>query len=278
MMAPHAGLERRVLAALEASPPRIPVVLGGCGTGRTTALHALVDRLGREQCQYIDVERAASTPERFFGAVVVRVAVCAAVRVRARRARRARRSSHTLAYFNRARADDRPATFLLDEVLELRTFESFPGLRHVLRELVQALSESGNRFVLTSRYVVARASAAARRRGALRSDPPAAALDHRSVGDGAADGRHAGGGSRGLSRTIQALSDGRASYVRAHQRSRPRRRRPRRRSDLRAHGAAHVRRRRSPRGAAIATSCGCTARAATARSRRFSRSSRTKSR
>ena len=28
MMAPHVGLERRVLAALEATPPRIPVLLG----------------------------------------------------------------------------------------------------------------------------------------------------------------------------------------------------------------------------------------------------------
>ena len=69
MMAPHAGLERRVLAALEATPARIPVVIGGCGTGRTTLLHALADRMGRDQCQYIDVERAASTPERFHQAV-----------------------------------------------------------------------------------------------------------------------------------------------------------------------------------------------------------------
>src|SRR5689334_25365738 len=69
MMAPHAGLERRVLAALEATPARIPVVIGGCGTGRTTLLHALADRMGRDQCQYIDVERAASTPERFHHAV-----------------------------------------------------------------------------------------------------------------------------------------------------------------------------------------------------------------
>jgi len=64
-MAPHAGLERRVIAALEATPARIPVVIGGCGTGRTTLLHALADRMGRDQCQYVDVERAASTPERF---------------------------------------------------------------------------------------------------------------------------------------------------------------------------------------------------------------------
>ena len=70
MMAPHAGLERRVLAALEATPSRIPVVLGGCGSGRTTLLHGLADRLGRGACQYIDVERAASTPERFHRAVI----------------------------------------------------------------------------------------------------------------------------------------------------------------------------------------------------------------
>ena len=38
-------------------------------------------------------------------------------------------------------------------MLELRTFESFPGLRHVLRETMDALAASGNRFVLTSRYV-----------------------------------------------------------------------------------------------------------------------------
>ena len=69
MMAPHVGLERRVLAALDATPPRIPVLLGGCGSGRTTALHALADRLGREECQYVDVERAASTPERFHAAL-----------------------------------------------------------------------------------------------------------------------------------------------------------------------------------------------------------------
>ncbi len=69
MMAPHAGLERRVVASLDAVPSRIPVVLGGCGTGRTTVLHVLAERLGNEQCQYIDVERSASTPERFLHAV-----------------------------------------------------------------------------------------------------------------------------------------------------------------------------------------------------------------
>jgi hypothetical protein len=58
-----------------------------------------------------------------------------------------------LAFFARARTGSgEPATFLLDEALELRTFESFPGLRQALHELVDSLASGGNRFVLTSRY------------------------------------------------------------------------------------------------------------------------------
>ena len=132
MMAPHAGLERRVLAALDATPPRIPVVIGGCGSGRTTLLHALNDRMGRDQCQYVDVERAASTPERFHQAFAaaspftVNGASAAAPQDAASSARAA--FDRTLGLIGRARArNDAPATFLFDEVLELRTFESFPA-------------------------------------------------------------------------------------------------------------------------------------------------------
>jgi hypothetical protein len=214
MMAPHAGLERRVVAALDATPPRIPVVLGGCGTGRTTALHALNERLGREDCQYIDVERAASTPERFHRAVTSASPFPhpegAAVPRSAREA-----FDFTVAYFSRPRDGNQPATFLLDEVLELRTFESFPGLRHVLRELLQSLADSGNRFVLTSRYVT-------RANRLLRDGSPRFEVIHLPaltaaevismlppMGDAAAEDRDF------LGRTIQALSDGRAAYVHA---------------------------------------------------------------
>ena len=214
MMAPHAGLERRVVAALEATPPRIPVILGGCGTGRTTALHALVERLGHEDCQYIDVERAASTPERFFAAVTASSPFAPTSTDDGPSSARDA-FDHTLAHFARARGLDRPAVFLLDEVLELRTFESFPGLRHVLRELLQALQESGNRFVLTSRYI-ARAHRLLRDASgrfevihlpSLSSSEVNAMLP--SMGETSADDREY------LSRTIQALTDGRASYVRA---------------------------------------------------------------
>ena len=69
MNGPQAGFERRVQGALEATPSRIPVILGGCGTGRTSMLQRLRDRMGRGAVQYLDVERCASTPERFLTAV-----------------------------------------------------------------------------------------------------------------------------------------------------------------------------------------------------------------
>lgn len=215
MMAPHEGLERRVLAALEASPARIPVVLGGCGTGRTTLLHALADRLGRGQCQYIDVERAASTPERFHRAISADSPFLppAAPAPEPGSAREA--FDRTLRLLTRPAPGDRPATFLLDEVLELRTFESFPGLRHVQRELLQALAESANRFVLTSRYV-ARAHRLLRDAGSRFEVIHLPALSAAEVtgmlpplGETSAEDREF------LGRAIQALTDGRAAYVRA---------------------------------------------------------------
>ncbi|MDH4065544.1 MAG: hypothetical protein OEW19_14185, partial [Acidobacteriota bacterium] len=213
MMAPHDGLERRVLSVLDGSPGRIAVVLGGCGTGRTTLLHALADRLGRSECQYLDVERSASTPERFHRAVAaVSPFPSGAPLPDPTSAREA--FERTLRLLSRP-AGDRPATFLLDEILELRTFESFPGLRHVLRDTIDALAASGNRFVLTSRYV-------ARAHRLLRDAPARFEIIHLPalspaevsamlppMGDTPADDRDF------LGRTIQALTDGRAAYVRA---------------------------------------------------------------
>ena len=70
------------------------------------------------------------------------LALPGAGRDRRRATRRARRSTRC-SPSSRARAAVRatPVTFLLDEVLEFRTFENFPGLRHVLRDLVAGLSQ-----------------------------------------------------------------------------------------------------------------------------------------
>src|SRR6476661_8252501 len=152
MLTPRNTLARRVTLALDAA--RIPVLVGGCGSGRTTVLRLLRERIGgRTAVQHIDVERTATTPERFLHAVTAvspfPVSDAAAHAAGARAA-----FDETLAFFARARTPaSEPATFLLDELLELRTFESFPGLRRVLHECIDGLSLSGNRFVLTSRYV-----------------------------------------------------------------------------------------------------------------------------
>src|SRR5204862_229241 len=151
MLTPRTILARRVTAALDASPSRIPVLLGGCGSGRTTLLQQLRERIGRTVAQYIDVERTATTPERFFRAVtavsVFPVGDAAAAAGSARIAFDA-----TIGLFSRAKtAASGPATFLLDEFLELRTFESFPGLRRVLYDFADGLATSSNHFVLTRR-------------------------------------------------------------------------------------------------------------------------------
>jgi hypothetical protein len=230
-------LERRVLAALDGSSgngPRIPVVLGGCGSGRTSLLLRLRDLIGRNLSQYIDVERIATTPERFLEAVrgsspFPGLAVYAPAGGTEPGARDA--FDATLAFLDTARAPGMaPATFLLDEFLELRTFESFPGLRTVLRDLLGALASSGNRFVLTSRYV-------ARAHRLLRDAPsqfeiihvaPLTASEIRAT----LPGTHADDHVRGvrgsgepeeeverhrdeLARLVQTLSDGRPSYARA---------------------------------------------------------------
>jgi hypothetical protein len=219
MMIPERpALERRLLTALDGSVgPRIPVVLGGCGTGRTSLLLRLRDLIGRSTTQYIDVERVATTPERFLSTIRDASPFPAhpygAANVSEGSARDA--FDATLAFLDTARAvGDTPATFLLDEFLELRTFESFPGLRRVLHDLVDGLGTSGNRYVLTSRYT-ARALRLLRDRSArfeVLHIPPVTAED--TIDILGPTGR-AGVDSEFVARTVHALADGRPSYVRA---------------------------------------------------------------
>ena len=224
-------LERRVLAALDGSSgagPRIPVVLGGCGSGRTSLLLRLRDLIGRSQSQYVDVERIATTPERFLQALRESAPFPAHAYGQAAEPGARDAFDAALAFLDTARAPGTaPATFLLDEFLELRTFESFPGLRTVLRDLIGVLASSGNRFVLTSRYV-------ARAHRLLRDAParfeiihvaPLSAADVRATLPGTHDDHHVRGSDEAedeverqrddLARLVQVLSGGRPSYARA---------------------------------------------------------------
>jgi hypothetical protein len=219
MTGPRAGFERRVQSALEASPSRIPVILGGCGTGRTALLARIAERAGRGAAQCVDVERCATTPERFLQAVTSSSPF--AWHAADRTPPNAREAFDALlAFFDTARAPGgEPCVFLLDEVLELRTFESFPGLRHVLRDLLEALAASPNRFVLTTRYV-ARAHRLLRDATARFEVMHVPALEPSDVTELLApafngyeqmptDDRDY------LGRAVQALTDGRTAYVRA---------------------------------------------------------------
>src|SRR5262245_22904389 len=211
MITQRTALARRVTAALDASPSRIPVLLGGCGSGRTTVLQQLRERLGRTSTQYIDVERTATTPERWLKAIVAAspFPVTDLSRPGARPSFEA-----ALDFFSRARtAASEPASFLLDEFLELRTFESFPGLRRVLYDFIDGLSASGNRFVLTSRYV-ARSLRLLRDRSSRFEVIHVPTLTAEDVADilgpaSAPDAQEADF----LTRTVLALADGRPAYV-----------------------------------------------------------------
>ena len=224
MLTPRTTLARRVTAALDTSPSRIPVLLGGCGSGRTTLLRQLRDRIGRTSVQHIDVERTATTPERFLRAVTAvapfPITDAAPASANARAAFDA-----TLGFLGRARtpAGD-PATFFLDEFLELRTFESFPGLRRVLHDCLDGLAASGNRFVLTSRYV-ARALRLLRDRTSRFEviDMPALSIEDTldilgpltAAAGPPSDAPQDPQEADYLARTVNALADGRPAYVRA---------------------------------------------------------------
>lgn len=160
MIIERPALERRVAASLEAG--RIPVVLGGCGSGRTSLLLRLAGLLGPARSQYLDLSAAATTPERCLSAVIgataFRSAGAHASRPDSGRASAAIDSPRAafdalMATFDESTTlDGHRVTFLLDEILDVRTFESFPGLRHVQREVVARLAESPNQFVLSSRF------------------------------------------------------------------------------------------------------------------------------
>src|SRR5262245_49281788 len=112
MIVERPSVERRVLDSLEAS--RIPVILGGDGTGRTSLRLRLATLVGSPG-QYLDLSAAASTPERCFTAIhaAVNGASSATPPASPREAFDA-----LMALFDHASSDGKVATFLIDEFLE----------------------------------------------------------------------------------------------------------------------------------------------------------------
>jgi hypothetical protein len=146
-------VDARLVAALHAQPPRIPVLVGGDGCGRTCLLRRVQATLGTRRAQYVDLERITSTPERFAAILAAHSPFdipAAPPEQPGARAGLAR----ALAFFAGARAaGGGPAVFLLDEWLEWRVFEHFPGLKTALADILAGLAVSPNRFALATRYV-----------------------------------------------------------------------------------------------------------------------------
>jgi hypothetical protein len=220
LTASRPALERRILAAVDASPSRIPVVLGDFRTGRTQLLARVRERLGRTQCQQIDLERAATTPERFYQSITK----ASPFRVPPRSEPASPREAFdaVLAFLDQSRigGGNEPATFLLDELLELRTFESFPGLRTALWDLLKTLANSANRFVLTTRYIsrAHRLLRDATSRFEVIHVPPLSGAEMHdlllSIDGGRAMLRD-DAASQPLVRSVGALADGRVGYAQA---------------------------------------------------------------
>ena len=211
MIVERPSLERRILGALDAG--RIPVVLGGCGTGRTSVLLRLERLIGGTRAQYLDLAAAATTPERCFTAVRAISRLQPPSPPASPGSARAAFDS-LLTLFDEARgADGKAGTFLLDEVLDVRTFESFPGLRHVQRELVSRLAASPSGFVLASRFTARghRLLRDAPARFEVVHAPPLEAQDVVGLALLFDGGRREWASH--IAPVLTALTDGRAAYV-----------------------------------------------------------------
>lgn len=147
----------RVLTVLRAPTPGIPLLLGGCGSGRTRLLHDVAAQVSAETMPvYLDVERLATTPEQCYRSLLRHVRVAEGPEAPPAPASlgcpRDAFSAILLLLTSSRAPSGRRFTFLLDEVLDLRTFESFPGLKRLLSEMGTALGRSENAFVLASRF------------------------------------------------------------------------------------------------------------------------------
>jgi hypothetical protein len=211
------ALEARLIEAIDGGASPAAVIAGPCGSGRTALLLRLRERLGPGRCQYVDVQRVATTPERFLRALVSS-SPFALDGVTLDRAPASPRSAFdaTLQFLQAAHAPGgAPAIFLLDEALELRTFESFPGLRGAMSALVAALADSPNRFVMTTQFRARarRLSAEAPGRLDVHDMPQLTAPDVQGLLAETLAGTRASGVAEDIAQAVRALAVGHVGYA-----------------------------------------------------------------
>ena len=148
-------LERSLLEALGKNQNQIPVLTGKSGSGRTTLLRRIAQQLGDAKCQYIDAERVTSTPEEFYVAIKRETPFLFKEKKSSVVSQSGARVAfeNLLAFLDSARSKNgETPIFIIDEFLEIRTFESFPGLRNAVQEFLKRLAQSDNRFILTTHF------------------------------------------------------------------------------------------------------------------------------
>jgi len=211
-------LERQIISATHAMPSRISILIGGCGSGKTNLLLRVSQLSGSTTSQYIDVERSASTPESFWLAVQKQSPYSLSRTQNAQSSSLTARTAfdNLLHFFCEARLPTgEPATFLVDEFFELKMFESFPGIRQALPELLNAVTESKNRFIFSTRYSKRAAKLLLNYTDRVSIiDIPQLTVSETSghllaLGVGRTDSER-----DELSKILLVLADGRASYVR----------------------------------------------------------------
>ncbi|MEI6669666.1 MAG: hypothetical protein WCP29_16070, partial [Acidobacteriota bacterium] len=153
MSTPFQNMAAAVVAVIDATPSRIPVVVGLCGSGRTSLLQRVEERVGAARCQLVGLDRVVSTPERFFAELAAASQLSWARPDTPPATPRAAFEALAACLSSAQAPDGSPATWLLDEFLEVKTLESFPGLRHAVDETLAVVAASPARFVLTSRFV-----------------------------------------------------------------------------------------------------------------------------
>ena len=108
--------------------------------------------LGRDASQYLDMAAAATTPERCLRAVLAVTRLRPLGGLPPEPATTADAFTALVDYFDEIGRASPTATFLLDEFLDIRTFENFPGLRDVQTDFARRLAQSPARFVIASRF------------------------------------------------------------------------------------------------------------------------------
>jgi hypothetical protein len=211
------ALEARLIEAIDGGVSPAALVAGPCGSGRTTLLLRLRERVGAARCQYVDVKRIATTPERFFRALVSGSPFALdGIALDGAPASPRAAFDATLQFLQAAHGPGgTPAVFLLDEALELRTFENFPGLRRTMADLVAAIADSPNRFVLTTQFRARarRLAAEAPGRVDVHEMPQLTASDVQGLLAEALAGARAAGSDDDSALAVRALAVGHVGYA-----------------------------------------------------------------